>query len=243
MAEINLKENSLVFCTSANGIARATLAWPYSRNPKRGCPPRRTLAWRRAIYNKRGLVLPMETRHLDKTLVVLKPHAVDRGLTGRVLARFEDMGLKITALKCLRGKPELWEKFYPSDETWFKNAGGKTLGSCQAAGIDVLAVLGTDDPLAIGHLIKGWLVAHMSSGTSIAAILEGNEAQKKVRQACGKTLPNVADPGTIRFDFSSDSPVLANREMRPVFNIIHASDPDEVGAVEKETLLLFPELQ
>jgi nucleoside-diphosphate kinase len=106
-------------------------------------------------------------------------------------------------------------------------------------GIDVQKELGTTDPVALGKMIKNWLVDHMASGPSVAAILEGNEAPSKVRKACGKTLPNVADPGTIRFDFSCDSPVLANQEKRPVFNIIHASDPEEEGSVEKEIYLIF----
>jgi nucleoside-diphosphate kinase len=176
---------------------------------------------------------------VNRTLIVIKPHAVERGLTGRILSRLMDLDLRLAELKQFRGSPALWEQFYPSDETWFRNAGSKTLESCKLIGIDVKAELGTDNALEIGKLIKQWLVLHMSSGPCVAAILEGNEAVLKVRKACGKTLPNLADPGTIRFDFSSDSPALANKEKRPVFNIIHASDPDEPGSVEKETSLLF----
>lgn len=178
---------------------------------------------------------------MDRTLIILKPHAVERRLTGRILARFEDMGLSIRDIKRFQGSVDLWRDFYPSDETWFRNAGSKTLESCQRAGIVVQDELGTSDPIVIGNMIKEWLVAHMSSGPCVAAILEGNEAQRKVRKACGATLPNVAEPGTIRFDFSCDSPSLANREKRPVFNLIHASDPDEEGSVEKEILLVFGE--
>jgi len=93
-------------------------------------------------------------------------------------------------------------------------------------------------------MVKDWLVDHTSNGTGVAAVLEGNEALVKVRTACGKTLPNVATPGTIRFDFSSDSPSLANEEKRPVFNLIHASDPEESRdgkrAAEYEINLFFP---
>jgi nucleoside-diphosphate kinase len=176
---------------------------------------------------------------MDKTLIIIKPHAVERGLTGRILARFEDMGLVIVSIKRFQGSAELWENFYPSDETWFTNAGSKTLESCQLVGINVQQELGTTDPLAIGKMIKQWLVVHMTSGPCVAVILEGNEAPRKVRKACGKTLPNVAEPGTIRFDFSCDSPALANQEKRPVFNIIHASDPEEEGSIEKEIGLIF----
>lgn len=180
---------------------------------------------------------------MDKTLIIVKPHAVERGLTGRILARFEDMGLVIANIKRFQGSAELWENFYPSDEAWFTNAGSKTLASCEEVGIDVQKELGTTDPFAIGKMIKQWLVAHMSSGPCVAVVLEGNEAPSKVRKACGKTLPNdkEAHPGTIRFDFSCDSPALANKEKRPVFNIIHASDPAEEGSIEKEIGLIFGE--
>jgi nucleoside-diphosphate kinase len=151
------------------------------------------------------------------------------------------MGLTIRNIKHFHGSNSLWQRFYPSDEIWFKNAGLKTLKSCEDAGIDVKAELGTTDPLAIGKMIKGWLVDHMSSGPCVAVILEGNEAPSKVRKACGPTLPNLGQPGNIRFDFSSDSPALANREKRPVFNLIHASDPEEEGSVEKEILIIFGE--
>lgn len=176
---------------------------------------------------------------MNRTLVIVKPHAVERQLSGRILARFEDMGLTISNIKRFQGSADLWTKFYPSDEAWFRNAGSKTLESCRAVGIDVQKELGTTDPFAIGKMIKEWLVTHMTSGPCLAVILEGNEAPQKVRKACGKTLPNVAEPGTIRFDFSCDSPALANQEKRPVYNIVHASDPEEEGSVEKEIGLIF----
>lgn len=180
---------------------------------------------------------------MDRTLIILKPHAVTRKLTGRILARFEDAGLDIVELKMLRGSAELWKQFYPSDDTWFKNVGTKTLTSCQELGIDVQAEIGTRDPLVIGKRVKEWLVGHMSSGPCVAAILEGNEAPTKVRKLCGATLPNLAAPGTIRFDFSSDSPALANREKRPVFNLIHASDPDEENSFARESALVFKDFR
>ena len=176
---------------------------------------------------------------MERTLIILKPHAVERGLTGRILSRFEDMGFAVIDIKMFRGSAALWNSFYPSDEGWFKNAGSKTLESCKEAGINVQVELGTTNPVAIGKMIKGWLVDHMSSGPCVAAILGGNEAARKVRKACGPTLPNVGTPGTIRFDFSFDSPALANREKRPVYNLIHASDPDEDGSVEKEIRIIF----
>lgn len=183
---------------------------------------------------------------MDRTLIIVKPHAVKRGLTGSFLERFERMGLRIRAIKVLNESREFWTSFYPSHESWFKNAGGKTLENCRNNKIDVRSRLGTDDPIAIGRMVKAWLVEHMTSGDAIAAVLEGNEALNKVRIACGHTLPNMASPGTIRFDFSTDSPALANEERRPVYNLIHASDPsgnrDDMSEAQYEIRLVFPEL-
>jgi nucleoside-diphosphate kinase len=184
---------------------------------------------------------------LDKTLIIVKPHAVVRGLVGTFLERFERMGMQISAIRLVRETAEFWEAFYPSDAEWFKNVGGKTLENCQKNGIDVQARLGTSDAAKIGRMVKDWLVDHMVEGPSIAVVLRGNEALNKVRTACGSTLPNVAVPGTIRFDFSCDSPTLANEEKRPVFNLIHASDPTEMRGNQKacdfEIAMFFKDIQ
>lgn len=63
---------------------------------------------------------------MQRTLIIVKPHAVARGLTGEFLARFERMGLRIAAIKVVNGDRDLWEQFYPSDEAWLRNVGGKT---------------------------------------------------------------------------------------------------------------------
>jgi nucleoside-diphosphate kinase len=49
---------------------------------------------------------------MQKTLILCKPDAVNRGLTGEILSRFEKKGLKITALKMIRITPELAKKHY-----------------------------------------------------------------------------------------------------------------------------------
>ena len=58
-----------------------------------------------------------------------------------------------------------------------------------------------------------------------------------VRKLVGSTIPLFAQPGTIRGDFSVDSPDLANREGRPVYNLIHASGDAEEA--EREVKLWF----
>lgn len=49
---------------------------------------------------------------MERTLLLVKPDAVARGLVGRVLARFEAKGLKLAGLKLLRMSPELAEEHY-----------------------------------------------------------------------------------------------------------------------------------
>ena len=184
---------------------------------------------------------------MEKTLLIVKPHAVERGLVGTFLARFERMGIRIIAIKAISGDQSLWERFYPNEQSWLENVGSKTAEDCKMRGIDLKARLGTDDVHEIGLSVKRWLVDHMSSGPVIAVVLSGNDAQSKVRTAAGATLPNKAAPGTIRFDFSTDSPSLANDEKRPVFNLVHASDPSEkrgeLLAAAYEIGLLFPEIK
>lgn len=176
---------------------------------------------------------------MDNTLVIIKPHAIEKKIIGEIISRFEKVGLNIIDIKLLNNNESFWNSFYPSQDEWYINVGNKTIEDYKINNIDIINELGTDNPLKIGQNVKEWLVNHMSSGPGLAILLEGNQAPSKVRKMCGKTLPNQADPGTIRFDYSFDSPLLANLEKRPVFNIIHASNPEEEGEFERERKLIF----
>ena len=48
----------------------------------------------------------------ERTLVLIKPDGVQRLLTGRILARYEDRGLKIVGLKLIRVSRDLAERHY-----------------------------------------------------------------------------------------------------------------------------------
>jgi nucleoside-diphosphate kinase len=62
----------------------------------------------------------------------------------------------------------------------------------------------------------------------VAMIVSGIHAIDMVRKLVGKTIPAFAEMGTIRGDYSIDSPVLANDGKRAIRNVVHASgDPDE----------------
>jgi nucleoside-diphosphate kinase len=49
---------------------------------------------------------------MERTLILLKPDAVQRRLAGRIISRFEDKGLNFVAMKLLRVTPELAKKHY-----------------------------------------------------------------------------------------------------------------------------------
>ena len=53
---------------------------------------------------------------METTLIILKPDAVQRGLIGRIITRFEDKGLQIAAAKLMRVPRELAEKHYAEHE-------------------------------------------------------------------------------------------------------------------------------
>lgn len=162
----------------------------------------------------------------------LKPDGVQRGLIGEVVARFERAGLKVVAMKMVQAGRDLLDRHYPSDESFLRTLGGKTKEAFVAYGLDVKAQTGTDDPLEIGRQVRGWLIAYVSSGPVAAFVLEGIHAVTAVRKLVGDTLPYRAAPGTIRGDFSIDSPTVANLMERPVRNLIHASGSVEEAGME-----------
>lgn len=161
---------------------------------------------------------------MEQTFVAIKPDAVQRGLTGEILRRFEQAGLKIVALKMVRVTKELADQHYPAErEEMLVGIGQKTLDDYKKLELDAKKELGTDDPKAIGSLIRSWLADFISSGPVVAMVLEAPHAIEVVRKLVGHTLPVMASPGTIRGDFSYDSAYLGNTRKRPIKNIIHAS--------------------
>lgn len=168
----------------------------------------------------------------ERTLILVKPDGIQRGLIGEILARLERAGLKVVALKMVRAERGVLERHYPADDEWVRTIGGKTREAFQAYGLDVRAQMGTDDPLEIGRQVRRWLVEFMQTTPVVAAVLEGVHAVSATRKIIGSTLPVFAEPGTIRGDFSVDAPTVANQGRRPVRNLIHASGSPEEAARE-----------
>lgn len=174
---------------------------------------------------------------LERTVVVFKPDAVECGLVGEILSRFERVGLLVLTSKTTKVNPEFVAKHYPDKKDYLRTVGERTLQGYAQDEIGPNEIFGTTDPLKIGQQIRRWNMDYLSYGPVIAFVLEGNRAVEIVRKMVGKTDPSAADPGTIRADYSSDSFGIANREKRAVHNLIHASG--NVEEAKEEIKLWF----
>jgi len=143
---------------------------------------------------------------MEKTLIVLKPDAVKRGLIGEVLSRFEKVGLKVVGMKMLRPTKDHYHYHY------------ETIGKViSRRGKDVFDVT----------------LDFMMEGPVVAVVLEGIEAAALVRKMVGATEPKSALPGTIRGDYTHISYEYANNVSKAsIANIIHASGDAEEAKLE-----------
>lgn len=139
---------------------------------------------------------------MERTLIVLKPDAITRGLVGEIVGRFEKVGLKLVGMKML----------YPDEKHYHHHY--ETIGK-------VISRRGQE--------VFNVTVEFMMQGPVVAVVLEGIEAVALVRKMVGTTEPKSALPGTIRGDFTHMSFDYANNVSKStVPNVIHASgDPAE----------------
>lgn len=159
----------------------------------------------------------------ERTLVLIKPDAVMRGLIGVICQRFEQAGLKIVACKMVFPTRKLLDGHFPKSEDWVRGMGEKTLETYREYQIDPVEILGTADAVAIGQKIKEWNYRYLTLGPVMTIVLEGIHAVDTVRKLIGHTLPYKAAPGTIRGDFSINAPDLANVVGSACKNLVHAS--------------------
>ncbi len=168
----------------------------------------------------------------ERTFMLVKPDGVKRGLVGEIIRRIEQRNLKIIALAMVEPGRERFDTHYPKDSAWLRRLGEKTLATYQKYGYDALAELGTDKPEEIGPMVRKWLLDFMTSGPVVKMVIEGVHAIDMVRKIAGNTMPSSAEMGTVRGDFSVDSPASANRDKRAVHNLVHASETQEEAAHE-----------
>lgn len=169
---------------------------------------------------------------IERTFVMVKPDGVQRGLIGEIIKRFEQRGLQIMALKMVKPSIDHITNHYPADEEWIRRLGDKGFNVFKERGIDIKKAMGTDDNLEAGKKVRQWLIDYMVEAPVVAMVVEGIHARDMVRKIVGPTLPNKAEIGTIRGDYSVDSPAAANIEKRSIKNLVHASETAEEA--EKE---------
>lgn len=144
---------------------------------------------------------------MERTLIILKPDAVQRGITGEIISRFEKVGLKIIGMKMIFPDREHYYRHYEDISKMITRRGQKAF----------------DVTLAI-----------MLEGPVIAIALEGIEAVSLGRKMVGETEPKSAAPGTIRGDYSHISFTHAGKHDVAVPNVIHASGNVEEATAEIE---------
>ena len=173
----------------------------------------------------------------ERSLVLIKPDAVQRGLIGEMIARFERAGLKVVALKLVKPTKEHFAAHYPEDRKYLAKLGEKAIAGFEAYDMDIKKAVGTTNKVEVGKHVKKWLLSYMTSGPVVALVVQGPHAVENVRMIIGPTMPLAAMPGTIRGDFSLDSASFANPAKRGIKNLVHASD--SVKGAEEEIKLWF----
>ena len=163
----------------------------------------------------------------EKTYVMIKPDGVRKGLIGEIIKRLEQRDLKVVALEMTKPAYEQMDNHYPKKEEWITRLGEKTKATYEKYGYDLFEDFGTDDTSKIGPEVRKWLIDFMTSAPVVKMVIQGLHAVDVVRKIAGETMPYKADMGTIRGDFSIDSPALANKEKRAVMNIVHCSETPE----------------
>lgn len=172
----------------------------------------------------------------EKTLVLIKPDGVQRGLIGEIIKRYERTGLKLVGLKFLVPSPEIIEKHYLTDPEWKKKVGLKSIESYQKKNLTPPSL----NPEELGEQVLNRLKKYLSSGPIVAMVWQGVGAVAVVRKITGKTEPATSDVGTIRGDYTIDAYQLADNDNRAVRNLVHASgSPAE--AQEEIALWFKPE--
>ena len=126
---------------------------------------------------------------MERTLIILKPCTVQRGLIGEIISRFEKKGLYVTGMKMIWLTDEILDQHYShlKEKPFFPR-----------------------------------IKASMKDSPVVAMCLVGHDAISVVRSIVGATNGRLAQPGTIRGDYS-----MSNQE-----NIVHASDSPETAAIE-----------
>src|SRR3990167_2590211 len=119
---------------------------------------------------------------MERTLVILKPDTIQRGLVGEILTRFEKAGLKVVGMKMMIPEMELLKKHYPDE--LIPIVGNKTKEDWDNYGVEYAETVEE-----IGEMIVDATRKFMQSAPVIALVLEGGHVVEIVRKMVGKTGP------------------------------------------------------
>lgn len=133
---------------------------------------------------------------MERTLIIFKPDAVQRGIVGEILSRFEKVGLKIIGVKMLS----------PDEAHYYHHY--ETIGKMVSRR---------------GEAQFRVQLGAMQEGPVVAVILQGVGAVTLVRKMVGTTSTNEAAPGTIRGDYAHASLDYVNEHNVALPTILHAS--------------------
>lgn len=164
---------------------------------------------------------------IQRTLILIKPDAMQRGLADEIISRYKAAGLRVVKRMDCVAPLDIIEKHYPMESDYLKSIGEKTIAAGQK-------VKSTEDQ---GRKVVTWLRQFITSGPIVALVLEGENAVAAAREITGFTDPATAKKGTIRGDLGTDNILQANQEGRPVYNLIHASGSE--AEAKKEIELWF----
>ena len=163
----------------------------------------------------------------ERTVVILKPDAIQRSYIGEIISRLERTGLKFIAFKFLLATEDQCWEHYHKDEAWFMQKGSRIIEDRKRQGLPI-----EKDALEYGKDIIRSNVEFFTASPVLAMVLEGNQAVAIVKKLVGSTEPTTSDVGTIRGDLTLDSYELSSVDGRAVRNLMHCSDSLEEATRE-----------
>ena len=170
--------------------------------------------------------------HQERSLVLLKTDAVQRGLIGEIIKRFERTGLKIAAMKMVVPTEAQLLDHYNKDDEWYERKGKGIVEELKNVGQTI-----DKEPIEYGKDIIRTIITYMTAAPVVALVMEGNQAVSVVTKIVGTTEPSTSDVGTIRADYTVDSYAHSTYENRAVRNLVHQSESPEEA--EREIAIWF----
>jgi len=174
----------------------------------------------------------METQfNKERTLLIVKPDAVQRSLIGEILSRIERTGLKFVGFKFVVPERQLVIDHYNKDDEWFEKKGQGIVESRKKESLPI-----EKEAIEYGRDIIEANVRFMMSSPVLAVVIEGAHAVDVVKKLVGGTEPKTSDVGTLRSDYTIDSYDMS-AGTRSVRNLAHCSD--QVDEAKREISLWF----